>query len=234
MNILSFKKLCLIFGATLLFTGTSIAQGDAEDQRTSFGIRAGVNFQNINGKDGSGDKLENELATRFHVGVQADIPIAPEFYFQPGLLFTTKGAKNETINLEQPAPSDLNISYLELPLNFLYKPMLGNGHLLLGVGPYVAYGIGGKAKFEGGGTTLTQDVKFDNTVTLPEVTEDYYVRPFDAGANLFVGYQFVNGLFFQLNTQLGLMNINPDFEGVPENDSAYKNTGFGLSVGYGF
>ncbi len=234
MTTQSLNKLCLIFGAALLFTGIANAQDDLEPQHTSFGIRAGVNFQNINGKDASGDKLKNDLVTRFHVGVQADIPIAPEFYFQPGLLFTTKGAKSETIILEQTFTSNLNIYYLELPLNFLYKPMLGNGHLLLGVGPYVAYGVSGKIKYEGGNTSDTQDVKFDNKVTIPEAAQDFYLRPFDAGANLFVGYQFANGLLFQLNTQLGLININPEIENVPENDSAFKNTGFGLSAGYSF
>ncbi len=223
-----FRKICLIFGSAFLLASMAGAQG------TSFGIRAGVNFQNINGKDDAGDALENNLATRFHVGVQADIPIAPQFYFQPGLLFSTKGAKQETVIREQTVTSDLNISYLELPLNFLFKPALGNGHLLLGVGPYLAYGIGGKAKYEGGGISDTQDVKFENNVTLLEATQAVYVRPFDAGANLFVGYQFGGGLFFQLNTQLGLLKINPEYGGISNDDSAYMNTGFGFSAGFGF
>ena len=234
MTIQFFRRLCLIFGAAFLFAGISNAQDDAADQRTSFGVRAGVNFQNINGKDASGDKLENDLVARFHGGVQADIPIAPEFYFQPGLLFSTKGAKSEMVVLEQTVTSNLNIYYLELPLNFLYKPVLGNGHLLLGLGPYVAYGVGGKIKFESGDITDTEDVKFKNEVSLPEAAEDFYLKPFDAGANLFFGYQFANGLFFQLNTQLGLVNINPEFEDVPDDDTAFKNTGFGLSAGYSF
>lgn len=232
MNTQIFKKGCLIIGSAFLLATLSFAQGD--EGGTSFGIRAGVNFQNINGKDFADNKLENNLATRFHVGVQADIPIAPEFYFQPGLLFVTKGAKSEDIILEQTIKSDINIAYIELPLNFLYKPMLGNGHLLLGVGPYVAYGVGGKAKYEGGGVSDTQDVKFDKDVTLLQSAGDFYVRPFDAGANLFVGYQFANNLFFQLNTQLGLLDINPNYSDVPDDKTSYKNTGFGLSLGYSF
>jgi len=227
MTIQFFRKVCLIFGSAFLLANSIYAQA-------SFGIRAGVNLQNINGKDATGDKLKNDLAPRFHVGIQADIPIAPEFYFQPGLLFITKGAKSEIIIVEQAVTSDLNISYIELPLNLLFKPALGNGHLLLGVGPYLAYGIGGKAKYEGAGITGTQDVEFENEVTLGATANTYYMRPFDAGANLFVGYQFAGGLFFQLNTQLGLLKINPDYTNAPNNDTEYRNTGFGLSVGYGF
>ena len=223
-----FRKVSLVFGSALLLASIASAQG------TSFGIRGGVNFQNINGKDASDDDLSNNLATRFHAGIQADIPIASQFYFQPGLLFITKGAKQETVILEQTVTSDLNISYLELPLNFLFKPALGGGHLLLGVGPYLAYGVGGKAKYEGGGISDTQDVKFENKVTLLAATQDVYVRPFDAGANLFVGYQFGGGLFFQFNTQLGLLKINPAYEGLSNDDSAYMNTGFGFSAGFRF
>ena len=67
----------------LLAAGLATSAGA---QGTAFGVRAGVNFQNINGKDANDDKLENDLITAFHAGVQVDIPIAPQFYFQPGLL----------------------------------------------------------------------------------------------------------------------------------------------------
>src|SRR3954468_1896494 len=60
---------------------------------TTFGLRAGVNFQNINGKNGNGDKLENKLKTGFNIGANAEVPIAPDFYVQPGVLFSTKGTK---------------------------------------------------------------------------------------------------------------------------------------------
>ena len=43
----------------------------------------------------------------------------------------------------------LNLSYIEIPVNLLYKPVVGNGKLLLGFGPYIAYGIGGKYKTDG-------------------------------------------------------------------------------------
>jgi hypothetical protein len=43
-----------------------------------------------------------------------------------------------------------------------------------------------------------------------------------------------NGIFFRLNTQLGMLNINPEDKRIPDDQSAWKNTGFGLSVGYRF
>jgi hypothetical protein len=38
------------------------------------------------------------------------------------------------------------------------------------------------------------------------------------------------GLFIRLNAQLGMLNIRPKEN--PENDATFKNTGFGISLGY--
>jgi len=221
------KKITLVFiGALGLFTASAQSQ-TATVGGTTFGVRAGVNFQNINGRDASDDKLENKLATRFHVGANAEIPIAPEFYVQPGILFSTKGAKLADGFAGDPS---LNLSYIEVPVNVLYKPTLGAGKLLLGFGPYVAYGIGGKLKTEGADT----DVKFKGTVKAGDDPNTVYYKPFDAGANFLFGYEFANRFSAQLNAQLGLVNINSGYDGIPDTDARSANTGFGVSVGYRF
>jgi hypothetical protein len=197
----------------------------------SFGLRAGVNFQNINGKDEDGNKLEYDMLTGFNAGINVEIPIAPQFYFQPGLLFSVKGAKSKEVILGETYTGRIKISYLEMPLNFLYKPLLGTGHLLLGFGPYVALGIGGTVKNEGGGTSETTDIKFKATVKATDPNDVVYLRPLDAGANLLAGYEFSNRFSFQLNAQLGLTKINPEYEGATNDKTSAKNTGFGFSVG---
>ena len=62
--------------------------------QVDFGILGGINFQNLNGKDFLGDKLENDMIIGYHAGVNVQILLVSEFYFQPGLLFSTKGAKS--------------------------------------------------------------------------------------------------------------------------------------------
>lgn len=174
--------------------------------QTSFGIRGGVNFQNLNGKDDDGDKFENKLKLGVNVGVTADIPVvSPDYFLQSGLLFSTKGAKIEGTDVK------VKLSYLEVPFTFLYKPTLGTGKLLLGVGPYIGYAVGGKID--------DTDISFDN---------DF--KRFDAGGNLLFGYQFAQNLSAQLNAQLGLVNIGQNDQG----DATIKNTGFGVSLGYHF
>jgi hypothetical protein len=216
----------------MVFTAMAVfAQGNYPS-KTSFAVLGGINFQNLNGKDADGDKLEYDLLPGFHGGVNAQIPVAPEFYFQPGLMLSTKGAKNAE-SFEMALASKVRLSYLELPLNFVYKAALGDGYFMLGFGPYLAYGVGGKVIWESDSGSIEYDVKFkkgDNS----DNSSIFYVRPFDAGGNIFAGYELPGGLFFQFNTQLGMLNINWENELLPDDKSVLKNTGFGLSAGYRF
>jgi hypothetical protein len=98
----------------------------------------------------------------------------------------------------------------------------------------VAYGIGGKAIYEGGAATIESDIEFKSSLDSGDPLTTVYVKPFDAGANLFFGYELPSGIFMQLNTQLGLLDINPKDDRVPDNESLLKNTGYGLSLGYRF
>lgn len=210
-------------------------------QGISFGLRGGANFQNINGKTADGSKLTNKLIPGFNAGITVEIPVAPEFYVQPGLLFSTKGAQTSEVNGKLiEGTSKLHLSYVELPINFLFKPALGSGNMILGFGPYVAYGVGGKFNIDGKLGPLSYNEDWD-VVYASEVDyiggdalDKYYVKPFDAGANFIIGYQTGMGLSVQLNAQLGLLNMLPEVKGVDMKDATQKNTGFGISLGYHF
>lgn len=229
------KKVIILASLFISSSIVLLAQSTtSKSGRTSFGIRAGINFTNINGKDINDNNLENDILTSYHVGINAEIPLAPQFYFQPGLLFTQKGAKNNVDFTGETVTSTIALSYIELPLNLLFKPLLGTGHLLLGFGPYVALGIGGKYSLDVNGNEISEDVKFQNTVSQNDPNNVMYIRPVDAGANLLFGYEFSNKISFQVNAQLGLTKINPEYEGISNDKTSAKNTGFGLSAGYRF
>jgi hypothetical protein len=208
------RKLICVITLAVLTTATAYMQ-------VSFGIRGGLNLQNINGEDEMGDKLENKLKPGFHAGVDIAFPLVPDFYIQPGLFFSTKGAA-DFMEIED---DDFSISYIELPIHLVYKPVLGTGKLILGFGPYLAYGIAGKEKFNGG----EEDIVFTNDAEEGELA----LKPFDAGADIFFGYEFAFKVYAQINAQLGLLNLAPDINGETR-DNILKNTGFGLSVGYRF
>lgn len=223
------------FLTILTIVALSITMASAQGtDKMSFGILGGVNFQNLSGKDAGGDKLTNEMIIGYHAGVNVQIPIAPQFYFQPGLIFSTKGAKNNSSILGVDYTTTTKLSYVEMPLNLVYKALLGNGYFMLGFGPYVGYGIAGKVVTEGGSISLDQDIEFQNVVeTTDDMTVPYY-KALDFGGNIFAGYEMSNGIFAQFNTQLGMVKINPEYKILSDDKSIVKNTGFGLSLGYRF
>jgi hypothetical protein len=214
-------KTKVLFFAMSCFIGFA---GYSQMGKPSVGLRAGINFQNLNGKNANGDNLSYNLKTGFHIGVLAEVPVASEFYIQPGVLFSTKGARDNNSISGQDVK--VNLSYIEIPVNFLYKPVLGKGRTLIGFGPYIGYAVGGKVKVG----SVDTDIKFANSISPSQESDPYYKR-FDAGANFIFGYEMNSRISAQLNAQLGLAKINPKVTGT-NNKESVKNTGFGVSVGY--
>jgi len=201
---------------------------------SSFGIYGGVNFQNINGLNANGDKLSNSLVTKFNIGINEEIPIAPEFYFQVGLQYIGKGTKGPMPYTDNTGAHTITrtlaLNYIEMPLNFVYKPLLGKGNFILGFGPYVGYCFSGKAKFSGSSIPADTDLDFVKTAPSNDPNNLIYFKHLDVGANAFFGYQFINGINIIFNSQLGLVNINS----ANNTKMVNKNTGFGLGLGYRF
>jgi len=214
--------LMLLFSTTFAFA--------QENMKFSIAILGGANLQNINGKAYNGDKLNNDMLPSYHFGADLQIPVAPEFYFQPGLMYIRKGDKNTSSS----STSTTSLSYIEIPLNMVYKAALGKGFFMIGLGPYLAYGISGSVKTVSGSLTLDQKITFKKAVGSEDNLLVPYYKPFDAGANLLVGYELEDGVFIQLDSQFGLLNINPEYKGFTDDQSSAKNTGFGLSLGYRF
>ena len=206
-------KKVLLFSAALLIAGVTFGQS-----KPKFGILAGPNFSSATIKnltENSG-KETTDLLVGVRAGVTVDLPLADEFYIGTGLLFAGKGGKNI-----MGADMKANLSYLQLPINFLFKPEVGAGSLNLGAGPYVAYGIGGKIKTKVANVESKTDAFGDNGG----------LKRFDAGLGLVAGYELKTGLYLGINADLGLVNI-ADNEGG--GDGSWKNTSFGVSVGYKF
>jgi hypothetical protein len=158
------------------------------------------------------------------------LPVFHDFYIQPGLLFSVKGSKQDIIT--DNITKTVFISYIELPLSILYRPQAGGGHLLVGLGGYFGYGISGRERTKTGTVTIEVPVKFLADAS-GEPTSYAYYRPLDAGGNLFIGYELYGGIIFQLNAQMGLMELNSDY-GLTNDQTVKKNRGFGFSVGYRF
>jgi hypothetical protein len=206
----------------------------AQSEKVSVGIRAGIDFQNFNGKDQNGDALEFLMVPRFNAGVTVQIPIATDFFVQSGLLFSTKGAKSKENFMGQNMSVQYNLSYIELPIHLLYRPVLGNGHLLLGLGPYISYGVAGKAKYKFNNSESESKIDFTGDYESNNPFHEEHFKPLDFGGNLLFGYELAFGLSVQMNVQLGMAEINANNKTYPSSKNSYRNTGFGISLGYNF
>lgn len=199
----------------------------AQDSPLTWGIKAGVNLSNASIKDHSGDM---KARVGFQVGVTLDYAITNDFYFQSGLSFTTKGAKNEYEFIPQDtghkekSTKKINQMYLQLPIMAAYKlEVAPDTKIVFNAGPYFAYGIGGKIK--------TDIVETDSEGNLGknkfDTFSDNRLKRFDFGLGAGVGAEF-GQIVVGLNYELGLANI-ADWQG-----GSYKNRNASLTLGYKF
>ncbi|MBP1652939.1 MAG: hypothetical protein H6Q26_3096, partial [Bacteroidetes bacterium] len=176
---------------------------------------AGPQFSSYTTKADNVSKKTSDLFTNVRAGITVDIPLAEEFYVGTGLLYSGKGGKDDGVKT--------NLSYLQVPVNFLFKPEVGTGKLNLGVGPYLAYGVAGKHKTTVGNADVSVKA-FDDEAGVARL------KRFDAGMGIVAGYELPVGLYLGLNADLGLINAYDN----TDNGRSWHNTSFGVSVGYKF
>jgi len=209
-------KKVVLFCAAILTAGITFGQ-------SKFGIVAGPNFSSITSKHAflNSDKETSDLLVGLRAGFTADLQLADEFYIGTGLLYAGKGGKNK-----DNSDYKTTLSYLQVPINFLFKPEVGSGKLNLGAGPYVAYGISGKHK----GTFDNGSIEYDAFDDESAGVFNQKLKRFDAGVGIVAGYELNSGLYLGLNADLGLVNAYDN----TDNDRSFRNTSFGVSLGYKF
>lgn len=221
----------LLFGCIvclLLSLPAAMSQGTGKYRlKTSVGLLAGGNYYTMTGKDFVGQRLENNPQPGYHVGVNIQIPVLEIVYFQPGLNFTTKGARENN-----PDEDRVRITYLEVPLHVVYKSRLPDGFFYLGAGPYIAYGLQALILTESGGRDRKTEILFKDVVEPEDQVLAPYLRRMDAGAGAIIGFEMYGGLFFQFNVQFGIMKINPEYTLIPNDERELRNAGIGLSLGF--
>lgn len=203
-------KKVLLAVAGLMIAGVSFGQ-------TKFGVVAGAQFSSFTFK-AEDEKETSDLLVGLRAGVTADLQLADEFYIGTGLLYSGKGGKFKDTDAK------LKLGYLQVPINFLFKPEVGAGKLNLGAGPYVAYAVSGKLK----AGDLSTDIFKDS-----EDGENAYKR-FDAGLGIVAGYELPVGLYLGIHADLGLINTIKKPEVANDFDYSSKNTSFGVNVGFKF
>jgi hypothetical protein len=186
--------------------------------QTNFGITAGATYANM--KYNSGDlSVKNDYKMGFTAGIFADMAFSKNFSFQPALNFTQKGTKDEGDGYSD----KITLSYLEVPLNFVYSFQPKQG-LFIGAGPSIAFGLSGKDKWEENGNSGSDDIKFGSG-------EDE-VKVFELDANFMAGYKMKNGFLVSAGYNLGLTDISNYDDNIEK--GSVKSNYFSLKVGWTF
>ena len=243
---LTMKK-CFMLAAMLLtgITATSAQSfgdmfGTDQKGKISYGVRAGLNISNIGGEYGpdSDDKLNLDSRAGFHIGGIVDIPITNGFYVQPGLLFTTRGAKesysySETGYSEE-ATTKYKPMYLEIPVLASFRADVSRSvNVQVNVGPHFAFGLGGKCKYEysdSDGNSESDKAPFFGESS--ESEEHYGMKRFDFGLTFGAGVTIKKHYYVGIAYDLGLVNMAIEKEWGKE--AKFHNRNFSIQVGYNF
>ena len=177
--------------------------------QVSFQVKAGLNLSSYIGENSDHSKFKPGA----RIGVGMEYQFTDLISLQPSLFFSQKGAKYssgyEGTVVDADADVKINQLYLELPINVQFRFNLAdNTNLVIETGPYLACGVGGKTKFDGGASIGGID----------------YNR-FDAGWNIGLGVEF-GKILVGLDTQLGFCKVM--------DGNAPHNANIGITLGYKF
>ena len=176
-----------------------------------FGPKIGMNFSKMTLK-ASGISIDPKILVGFNVGMIAEFPVGNNFVIQPGLLFSSKGSKYSL----QGESAKIAPSFIELPINGVYKLDMSSAQLMFFAGPYFGYGIGGSVKSGSESYDISWGTGSDNDL-----------KPFDFGLNIGAGVEISN---FLISAQYGIGMANLVTDG--SSDTEMKNKVLGISMAY--
>lgn len=199
------------------FIGLCMLMNYGKAQKSIFGITAGATFASYKISANS-ISITSKTKTGFTVGIMCSAPMGKHISFEPALNFLQKGGTNK----EEGGTDNLTLNYVELPLNFVYNTHSSKGNFFVGAGPSLSMGLSGKDKWDYGGESGTDDIKFGSG-------DEDNLKAFEAGINFLAGYRFKGGFLVAANYNAGLSNITNNMEG---NNSEMHNRYFGVRLGY--
>ncbi|HNL66316.1 MAG TPA: porin family protein [Ferruginibacter sp.] len=189
-------------------------------QKTKLGISSGISIANYTSKVDGRNESGNSLAG-YTGGIFADVSLGKHISLQPALNFVQKGSKYKYTVLGYSTKSQITVNLFEVPINLLYNSRGKTVNVFAGLGPSIAFGVGGKAKSSDPGGTYSEKVKFGTS-------DDATMRRVDAGINILAGITLKGGFMFAVNYNGGVTNLFPH----GEDDGTLRSRYFGIRLGY--
>ncbi len=196
--------LIAVFAMVCLFTS-------AQEKNFILGVKGGFSMADFQ------DSKHTKSRLGIVAGVTVDYQIKGDLFVLSGLEYVVKGTK---VDGGEGNGDGISLNYLQLPVHFGYKYELTPDIKLVGdIGPYLAYGISGKIKYNAIGDYEAYEI---------DAFGDDAYKNFDFGLGLGVGVE-VSQLNLRIGYDYGLSKIN-DFQSIVEIDNACIT----LTAGYKF
>jgi hypothetical protein len=188
-------------------------------QKIQFGLKGGLAFASQSISDPS--VLSTNSITSYNIYALGRYQLKNDFYLQLSAGICGKGV----ITYENVTTSNNKLTYLDFPLDFLYKASLPKiGKAYFGAGPYLSIGLSGNQVIENGANNPGSSLYFGNN-------GDY--NTLDAGLSLIGGIELNNHLTFNLNYELGLNNLATGSQ-IEGGTTTIKNRVFSVGLGLMF
>jgi hypothetical protein len=204
----AFKK---ITASALLLSAVAVSNAQTTDESsnadsmaTSFGVKGGVNFANVQGSD-----VDNpDSRTSFHVGVVGELPVSEMFSVQGEVLYSGQGFDYDFEGVDG--------QKVEYQLDYINVPVLAKIYLFKG------FSLEAGPQF---GFKVNEEIDYDPNDN-PGDIEVNEAESFDFSVAGGLTFQTEMGLFASGRYNYGLTEIIKDAD--------VRNSVFQISLGYKF
>ena len=199
--------------------------------QVKIGLKGGIGLSNIkiSGEDKDLFDSPTKKITAFQIGGVAVFSHSENMNIEAGLLYSRKGFASDESDLNSDEYDKYFFSYLEAPIHLIFK----KDKFQVFTGPYLAYGLSGINKWKYDNETELEDIKpTTKTISLDDDDQAYF-NAADYGLDFGIGYQ-VGPILLSANYSMGLGNIQPTYEDLPDFDLKMNYRAFSLSGTYFF
>src|SRR5687768_14550465 len=193
----------------LVFIVLALQIWSLSQAQVKIGGKIGLNFSDQHATVG-GTVNSTNLHAELQAGLVADVHVHGNFYVQPQLLYSRKGATHKAF--AGGGNTSIKMNYIEVPVNLVYKKEVAFGKVFFGGGPVAGYGFGGEI------------ITNDQAVKLYSSGLNQFSR-YDVSANVTFGVELPFGIFGSVVYQHGFKDIHKAA------DITVKNRTVSLSAG---
>jgi len=217
-----------ISSIVLLFISSSLF---AQISMVAKGAYSITSFRNAKNIEFSNEEFIAGIANGWEAGLQLRGQIGKHLFLEPELQARLRGAKLYMNEHSERSQSRIELLYLALPVNLIYKmPLAELTDLRIGGGGYVARAVYGTEIGSGrhamfGNYLIRNRIEFDSE---GDGQRYGFVKPWDAGYNLVAGIA-IKKISFDLVYSSSFTNVftEPQFQG-----KTFRNTSLSFAIGY--